>query len=334
MSKKEGLLAGSPIKENQHQQDIKSPEFVNPSIKFFKQGVMLHKPVKGKGKGGAIGKRGTIGGWSQSSRRRMRELMLTHEAPAGWYTCGPSFTIPGPILPMEESKGLWKWFCREVERAGWGMIWRIEIQARGAHHWHCIMIQPVGHPADIMMLWMEALRTLPECDHQSKSGQWCRGLRTALPGAHQHAVHISGEGDRGAWMRYLQDHASKGKQEQIPENIGRHWGIVGKKHFVKRESLHLELTDREYARVVRWMRRLATPIRPNPSAPFGKSLSYSPRRGMYGQSVWYTDPITTARFAQHAKDLTQGDHDQYDADLHHLRTRDTERRQETPSDCE
>lgn len=311
MSKKEGLLAGSP-KENTQEDDSTPPVFVNPSVTFYPQGVMLHKPVRGKGKGGTIGARGIIKGWSSASRRRMREWMLTHSAPEGWSTVGATMTIPGPELPAEDAKKLWADFSRLLQKEGWGMVWRLEIQKRGALHWHCLIIQPVCHPADVSILWLECLRMLPEVDHQAKwidkktgkemVGEWQHARRSALSGASSHACDVQTKGDRGSWLRYLQDHASKGKQEQVAQDIGRHWGIVGRKLFVERLQLHkAELSDKAYARVVRAMRRLATPMRPNPSAPFGKSLSWSPRRGMYGRSVWYSAPLTIARICEWAR---------------------------------
>jgi len=311
MSKKEGLPARSP-KRNKQEDTTTEPRFVNPSVTFYPGGVMFHRPVKGKGKGGAIGKRGTISGWSSASRKRMREWMLTYGPKDGWTTFGATFTVPGPVLEMATAKNLWKHFCREVERQGWSMVWRIEIQSRGAHHWHAMISQQVKHPSDIDLLWHSALRELPEVEHTTAKGYACTGKRTALPGADLYACKIEGGGDRGAWMRYMQDHCSKAKQEQIPEDIGRHWGIVGRKHFVERNSTKVELADKAYAKVMRWTRRLATPIRPNPKAPFGKSLSYSPRRGMYGKSVWYSSPITIARFTEWAMRLEAQKHEAWE----------------------
>lgn len=302
MRNEKGLPARSP-KENQHQETTKPAEFVNPSVTFYPQGVMLHKPVRGVKPKESGGRRGTISGWSTASRRRMREWMLTHQAPSGYHTHGVTFTIPGPLLGLHDAKELWKDCCRRVERAGWGMVWRIEIQSRGAHHWHAILILPKGDPEYIGNIWNDCLRKLPPVEHVVANTSYY-GLRTALPGAALHACNVDCGGDRGSWLRYMQDHASKGKQEQIPEDIGRHWGVVGRKVFVERDSsLKAELSDKGYARVVRWMRRLATPIRPNPASVFGKSLSYSPRRGMWGHSVWYSDPITVARFVKQARSL-------------------------------
>lgn len=302
MSKEKGDPARSPRKAKQ-EETTKQAEFVNPSVTFFPQGVMLHKPVRGVKPKDSGGTRSTISGWSSASRRRMREWMLTHEAPQGWATHGVTLTVPGPVLDMPSAKNLWKNFCRKVEEQGWGMVWRIEIQLRGAHHWHAILTQPVRHPADISILWDDCLRQLPPVEHQTAKGQWYYGLRTALPGAYLYACKVESQGDRGAWLRYMQDHASKGKQEQIPEDIGRHWGVVGRKSFVEREGLKADLSDKAYARVVRCMRRLATPIRPNSQSVFGKSLSYSPRRGMRGHSVWYSRPETIARFVDWARKL-------------------------------
>ena len=108
-------------------------------------------------------------------------------------------------------------------------------------------------------------------------------------------------------MRYLQDHASKAKQEQIPENIGRHWGVVGRKHFIESAPIvDVSLTDNQYAKVIRAMQRLATPSRPNTGSVFGRSLSYSPTRGRWGHSVWFSNPVTMARMCEWAKQSKEG----------------------------
>lgn len=230
--------------------------------------------------------------------------MLTHSAPEGWMTLGASFTIPGPPPTPSEARKLWEWYCREVQRRGWGMVWRVEIQKRGAFHWHSLLIGPrESHPLDCSFLWMQGLRNMAPVDHVSSSGtQWVQTARSALPGADLHAVEISQEGGRGSWLRYLQDHASKSKQEQIPENIGRHWGVVGRSLFVSVQPVDIVgLTDREYARVLRCLQRLWTPSRPNPSSPFGRSLSYTPTRGRRGHCVAFTRPDTAARLCEWVK---------------------------------
>lgn len=280
-----------------------APE-VQPSIELYRQGICLHRPVKGVKPANSGGDRDVITGWSSASRRRMREYMLTHSAPQGWATLGPSFTIPGPAVSPDTARKLWSRFCLLVFKAGWGMIWRVEIQARGVLHWHTLTIQEKRHPADIAALWRRCLDDMGPVDHVTQSGtEYKNTLRGSLPGADVHACNISDEsGSRGSWLRYMQDHATKAKQEQIPEAIGRHWGVVGRGRFVEvAPILKVDLSEKQYAKVLRCLQRLWTPSRPNPAAPFGRSLSYTPTRGRRGHAVAYTNPITAARLCEWAK---------------------------------
>jgi hypothetical protein len=280
----------------------------SPSVQIFTQGIKTHRPCKGFKPPNSGGLRDVITGWSSASRRRMREYMLTHCAPDGWATIGPSFTVPGPPLTHRQSSELWADFCRLVQKAGMGMIWRVEIQKRGVLHWHALLIGPQeSHPHSVGLLWHECLRALGPCEHdvtiKGKPLHYCADTRMGLPGADVHACVIPDNDARaGAWLRYLQDHATKAKQEQIPESIGRHWGVVGRKRFVEHEPIiKVDLTDRQYAKALRAFQRLWTPSRPNPAAPFGRSLSYTPTRGRRGHCVAYTNPVTAARICEWAR---------------------------------
>ena len=283
----------------------RDPDTDLPSVSIYRQGMMLHRPVKGVKPPNSGGKRDVIIGWSMKSRRRMREYMLTHCAPEGWLTIGPTFTIPGPVMPPREAAKLFADFSLQVYKHGWGMIWRVEVQQRGALHWHALLIGPKeSHPNDVSMLWADCLRSLPALpEYQTGKVTYQNISRAALPGADIRACVIpQGDAKRGAWLRYLQDHTTKAKQEQIPESIGRHWGVVGRKRFVQDDPIiKVGLTDRQYAKALRAFQRLWTPSRPNPAAPFGRSLSYSPTRGRRGHAVAFTNPITSARISEWAK---------------------------------
>jgi hypothetical protein len=283
----------------------RDPDTDLPSVSIYRQGMMLHRPVKGVKPPNSGGKRDVIIGWSMKSRRRMREYMLTHCAPEGWLTIGPTFTIPGPVMPPREAAKLFADFSLQVYKHGWGMIWRVEVQQRGALHWHALLIGPKeSHPNDVSMLWADCLRSLPALpEYETEKTTYLNISRAALPGASRYACVVpDADAKRGAWLRYLQDHSTKAKQEQIPESIGRHWGVVGRKRFVEHEPIiKVDLTDRQYAKALRAFQRLWTPSRPNPAAPFGRSLSYSPTRGRRGHAVAYTNPITAARICEWAK---------------------------------
>ena len=71
---------------------------------------------------------------------------------------------------------------------------------------------------------------------------------------------MQANGSRGAWLRYMQDHASKGKQDQIGVAKGRHWGIIGRKLYSRAVPVSTaELSDSEYFRFLRAYQRLCRP---------------------------------------------------------------------------
>ena len=230
--------------------------------KFGGRGVILDSPMPAPvGPRNPVGgPRGSIRSWSSASRRRLRRALMLLGAPEGWVTAGMTFTIPGPVLPAREMRDLWASFCREVEEAGAGMIWRAEVQERGALHWHGVVIQSAallrssaGQPEasaewcalrsvrELVGLWWAEIEGLGPFafDPPYESGRGRQKFISVsslmqLPGAVEHAAQGEvADAWSGRWLRYLQEHASKRKQEQLGENIGRHWGIVGRRRFVR-----------------------------------------------------------------------------------------------------
>ena len=268
-----------------------------PAIEVYPgRGFLLQAPAirRAQDNGGAFGRRAVIAGWSASSRRRLRLVLLTQGPPAGWSTWGPSITIPGDVESLRESKKRWDLFCRQVRRAGWCMVWRVEVQTkndRGALHYHGVLYTPAGFSLEDMKarLWSMWSGLL--------------GSRAALPGAREYCLDIQEndiDQEVGAWLRYIQDHASKLKQ--AGEYIGRHWGVVGREHLTPvAPEVFADLSRAQYFQVVRVLQRLARPSFKAPLAPFGRRLGYRPRRGSWGRSVWFSRPDTLARVLEWVK---------------------------------
>ena len=280
------------------------------------------------------GKRGTIVKWSAASRRRMRRFMLERRPPKAWSVVGATFTIPGPVMDKGKTDVLWNDWATRAAHMGLCAVWRVEVQQRGARHWHVIVGIPpacdmtsAGYrlrmPADacaaIADTWHGALDRLGEQKFKERyntkkqvykygedsreadeCGWWEVSSLMNLPGALDHSVKVESNGDSGSWMRYLQDHASKHKQEQ-ETGSGRHWGVIGRKHFEKLTPETLDhLNDAEFARVVRWLQRMATPSFPA-MCVFGRRLGRKCRRGSWGESVWFSRVDTVRRMAEYVQ---------------------------------
>lgn len=293
-------------------------------VRLYAQGIKTEaqSPRRGRRMVGG-GKRGKVEGWSKASRRRMREWMLTRYVPDA-HLVGGNFTIPGiPALPYDQQKKLWVWFCREVDRRGWGMVWRMEIQERGALHWHSLIYIPKtcklewrAPRVEVQCLWESAIDWIsekpfcpdPPIPIRGRHGE-IRGYyvefnqgRMGIPGATAHAAWCDdGTESHGAWLRYLQDHSSKAKQEQIAVGMGRHWGVVGRKRFEAGQQVEgFTMTPRAYWLFLRAFQRLCTPMHKCEGAPFGRKLGYRVRRGRIGNSVWFSRSDTIRRICEWA----------------------------------
>ena len=288
------------------------------TVEFYEGGVALNTP-RGNHKGNPIPpNRGKITGWSKASRRRMREYMLTHEARDVWFI-GTTYTIPGPVLPAAALKALWTHWCREAQRKGWSSIWRLEVQQRQQVHWHCLLMIPKDDPVclgnrlkarnEAVWSWHEALDWLgprkfdPPYKATSGAEYVSASSLMALPGAFSHAADCKvDDTDKGAWRRYLQDHASKTKQEQIAQDVGRHWGVVGRSRLLDIDPDEVvELSTRRYYRFLRQYQRMCTPRFKDDRAPFGRRLGFRSHRGSIGRSIWYSRPESVRRLIEWAQ---------------------------------
>lgn len=319
---KRNVLQGSPSSQPPSPPSLSDledrgpcPRF--PEVKIYSGGAYMN-PAREvgnpQGKGG--GKRGIVKGWSTASRRRLREFLLCMLPPDGWRVVGATFTVPGPNLSPSDARKLWAWFSHEVESSGACMVWRLEVQRRGAVHWHSVIASPDRIPdrplpgkrkkgplrpqaGFFRELWWEAVGRLGPLENYHPAGgraSYSVEDRMSLPGASVHAACIQGDGSRGAWLRYLQDHASKTKQEQMAEGFGRHWGIVGRRHYRKAFPLDvLNLTPAAYDAFRRAYERLATPSRKEPRSPWGRCLGRRCKRGRIGKAVCFSRPETISR---------------------------------------
>ena len=140
----------------------------------------------------------------------------------------------------------------------------------------------------------------------------------SVMGADKHAVDIQKDEGKGAWLRYLQDHATKSKQEQeAGEGWGRHWGVVGRDKF-ERQQAYASLkfsSEKTFSKFLRVYQRLCTPgnwqfikERVRKTWPKfegrvfgGRARGWRITRGRHGRSVWFTNPDTVWRLAEWAE---------------------------------
>jgi len=392
------------------------------------QGVDV--PGNPTGKGGR--KRGKVQGWSAASRRRMRELLLTHELREGYHCLGLTLTLPGPGFDSAGVERLWHSFSDRWPRAGGCAIWRREVQERGADHWHCLAglqgerrtaeeravkewlltLRSLGHTVfpggwfvrkeglggvlpraalegvgcsvsvpgtecrvgdwgflgwigavenvqgadwqtvrlmfwggqrEVRMRGADALQGLTgaftgDIEHvrlkgerseywgevvcnvrqvaslpgwpENWTGEAVRGYPdlSKWPGAEEKACEAELQEVKGAWLRYLQDHATKGKQVQVLKpGCGRHWGVINRAGFREGSPLGVvdfgELGDAEaesaFRRFLRCLDRLRTPK--CLSARHDGRRRWKVKSSTRGSRVYFTATATAERLALWAK---------------------------------
>lgn len=309
----------------------KSAQFaqVGEGVTVYPFGIKVSRSVRvkspQKGGGGPVGGvRGEIAAFSASSRRRMRETMLRYWIPNS-DTLGLTLTVPwkgtnfAPL--MDEYRDCWHRFrvafVRRFPHSA--LIYRIELQQRGAPHTHAILY-----------LAQEDAQALPPVSRLSRHGgeslaaslvglelfeMWARAVPNLHRGSYRafmrHGVLVEPILSAGAMFRYLADHASKHKQAQLGYK-GKQWGVIGKSNLVRRESFVLPpfVSPRHEAIFFRLLRkvmryRLQASRHPNWThrPPFGSVLKGS-RRSV---GCFYLRKDTAIRMYEHSRQLALGD---------------------------
>lgn len=236
---------------------------------------------------------GDIKGWSANSRRRMRKAMMRLEPPEGWHAWEATLTIPAlpsghpsPCIDLAGARDLWERLVRWMAKRQVCCFWRLEVQPRSntaradirgipQPHWHLI-----GASEDAA--FTEKLR---DC--------WLRllGPRGEVWGADERAASASVcEGWSNAQLRYLHDHASKAKAAQVAEGWGRHWGIVGRRHFRGAVAKDEGLTARQHIELARLLRRYCSrrvpDLRNTAGIPWQTCEREILRRGTWARWRW------------------------------------------------
>jgi len=184
--------------------------------------------------------------------------------PEGWGLQGVTLTVPGEIVDAEEWRSLVNKLSCRLNRAGIGMIWRVELQKRKQPHIHAVVFYPtdrvyrIGHSKDWNEWtgWSKAVvrgeMFVEQTWHDvlEESGHWGRG-------AEKYSVKVNYRLEENdiAWWKYLVGHTSKKKKAQLGWK-GRQWGVIGRSRILWDRGDRAELTRRQYYAARRVARRL------------------------------------------------------------------------------
>jgi len=264
-------------------------------------GLPIHAGAVGSRKAGTESKRGTIETFSAKAALRLRTWLLTQHV-AGAQMWDVTLTIPGAITPAEWDllkRRLWK----RWERAGFAVVWRVELQRRGIPHLHCVVWTPADMPIEkrnalLYVAWWDAL---PD-------------EKKFAPGAWAHAAHVKGPytdiEQSPKWLGYVAAHASKHKKEQLGWK-GKQWGIINRERFEERPALlQVELTIDEERRFKRTLSRyLHSKSRAHRARLMQKGIKPKRRlrriffpRGC--KTTRIMEPETITRMVEHVKAMT------------------------------
>lgn len=186
-------------------------------------------------RGGSVGgKRGSISGFSAASVRRLRDYLLflrlktVERTRLGFTLTVPWRDLSGSVL--EDYKSSFNRFGVLFRRIlpNSAFVYRHELQRRRAPHLHGVLFLSAYDTAYdsglVLELWRRALRPV---DRPQSLASFVR-----------YGVKGSDISDGFAAFRYLCDHASKHKQDQLGFK-GRQWGVLGDANVLREsESFH------------------------------------------------------------------------------------------------
>lgn len=189
----------------------------NVGFRFFAEPSM-YKPKE-------TSKRGEIRGFSKSSVRRLRDLLVFGELTTTERArYGYTFTVPWSDLDdvYRDYKASFNRFGVSFSRAlpNSCIVFRHELQKRKAPHWHGVLYLSVYDDFDdglLASLWRRAIRPV------KRGGSVSSFLRYGVKG-----VSLD---DGFAAFRYLCDHESKSKQDQLGY-VGKQWGVLNRRKLV------------------------------------------------------------------------------------------------------
>lgn len=244
----------------------KSPLVIGETVSISPRGVRVRlKLATGQPKHLEDCKRGKITEFSNSAARRLREALWSLSIPDS-ICLGVTLTVPWHAYDFEPLMGDWRdcfhRFGVSFRRAypSSGLIFRNELQRRGAPHCHAVVYIAACDVPLLARSQTEAqmLRRFVDCVPSnvyeagdcecamrlrrqeltnSIKGLWLRSVGRCLHGGRLSDFRLHGvtvdhldPNDCGNLYRYLADHASKHKRDQLGY-AGKQWGILNRTAF-------------------------------------------------------------------------------------------------------
>lgn len=230
-------------------------------------------------------KRGKITTFSRKSAARLRDFFVRYDID-GSSKLGFTLTLPfadevfekgssrlfkgAECSPLDYFKGLVNRVFTSFRKRypDCGIVYRVELQQRGAPHIHGVCYYRGSFP-DLAAMWQYAV--MRDAYAPLDSAAFLRyGVK----------IDRLRESSPIGYLRYLIDHASKHKASQLGY-AGKQWGIVARGNFTRLPAAVLDFEDdRHYVEFIRQMQRLNR----YPVTKGGKVVKYRRNRRANGVS--------------------------------------------------
>ena len=218
-------------------------------------------------------KRGTIGGYSCKARSRMLNLVQSLNKkilPLFVTLTYPHEWDKDPLAWKSDLDTFGKWFVRKYPGACF--IWKLEPQKRGAPHFH-LLVYGIPYLAwqSVAVRWAEIVNEckLPK-NFPTEKGK--RGAALFHEWIHESVdnyrvadhvaagVRVEPIRSRNGVMRYCSKNYMGKEFAPLPqprdwENVGRFWGVVGRKNLPRSKIMEVEISREAFAKVRRTARR-------------------------------------------------------------------------------
>ncbi len=203
--------------------------------------VMSRTPRKMFAQVKNVSTRGTVKGFSPGSRRRLMKLVSSVDRRT--HSTRPLFmTLTYPPEYTED----WQQWKRDLDgflkrlRRRWPVsciIWRLEMQERGAPHYHLLIF---------------GVRFIP---WQWVAKAWFEVVGSGDPGHLAAGTEVRAVRSWHGVMHYVGKYLAKSDKQDLPAGCGRAWGIVGRDNLPVL-WLRGEITMAEFVEIKRLIRRL------------------------------------------------------------------------------
>jgi len=200
------------------------------------------------------GKRGKVYEFSRRSRLRLLRLFATLDnAPAMFTTLTYGQKYPTPSLAKKHLTALFKRLQRVNPDAS--MVWRIELQQRGAPHWHCIIYGFKYISFDTLRsMWLSIIGD--EYANKTKSGAIkCPSIKVLkMTGIRHVGTYLAKylakmpaptvpDASTGTGTVNLDDVPYLDGALDAPPPIGRHWGVMGADKLPYAQKIIVEVPE-------------------------------------------------------------------------------------------